>query len=169
MAHDPVEIVDWTEYYKVTRSLCREVRTKEEYGALAAAQLVLLVSAQSAVLSSQLQLVDFQFFVHQTRLTADAQGEKNALEAIAVIEVAQTTLQTEAERLMSWSETMALDARINLRSVTPRDFPRRVLRTWCNDSFRETQRRVQHSLDVLLAQNFEISNISFDQFRPPID
>ncbi len=155
--------IDWAEYDAMSRSVCRAVRTKEEYGALAAAQLVLMAHAQVAVVTSQERLSHLGWLAHHALEGADAGVERNALAAVATIEFAQEALRAEQAFLGEWTDRMEFEARTYLRAVTPRNFPRRSLRLRCNDAFRETRRRVQHTVDLLLAQNAAVSTVLADR------
>jgi len=165
LAQDANTAIDWTEYDRMSRTLCRGAQTREEYGALAAAQLVLVASAQLAVSSSQSQLLGLGWTVQESRLRADAQQEADALASAATIDAAQGALRTEAVSLGQWSDAMALEVSVSMRPPTSGDVPRGVLRARCNESFLETRLRVQHTVDLLLAQGAVVSNIPLDRSR----
>ena len=146
LAQDANKTVDWTEYDEMARSACRAVKTRQDYGALAAAQTVLVGYAQVAVSGSQMKLMELLLAVHSPS-------------ASATIESAQVALGAQGELLTEWADFLALEAYVHLGSETPRAFSRRVLRRRCLDSFIGTRVLAEETIDLLLAQDEAIPRI----------
>lgn len=149
-AQDEPEAIDWTEYDEMARTTCRAVKTTQDYGALAAAQIVLVGHAQVAVLGSQMKLAELQ-------LTGRSPS------ASATIESARVALGAQGELLTEWAGFLALEAYASPGSETPRTLSRRVLRRRCLSSFVGTRNHAQETIDLLFAQGEAISLISLGE------
>ncbi len=169
-AHDSTAalMVDWTEYNQATRKLCRTVHTKEEYGATLLAQLIFITNAEIALVSGQTHLFEIRRQVHVSRVASGFSHEEEALKADASITLSIDVLVQELERIEAMKAKMEREMQLNSRSVTPRGFPRRVLRDWCNDSFDHTRIQMQHAIDVLVSQDKTTSTIPLASLSTPL-
>ncbi len=170
LAKEPVisQQVDWHEYNQVTRKLCKTVRTKEEYGATLLAQLIFITNAEIALVSGQMHLSEIRRQVHVSRVASGFSHEVEALKADAIITLSLEALLQELERIEAMKLKMEREMQLNSRSATPRGFPRRVLRDWCNDSFGNTRDYMQHALYVLVSQDTTISTIPLASLFTPL-
>lgn len=149
---------DWSVYDRLTRRACRQVDTKQEYGALLYAQLVLMSEGQLALIASEMHVVELR---RRSMSTGDVDGD---------VLLVLRALQTERERIEERIAAMEREARMNARAVTPRNFPVRFLRRRCRDSFADTRDDMRRTLAVLYAQDAELSQIPLvDPFSPPPD
>ncbi|MBI4256826.1 hypothetical protein HY626_02090 [Candidatus Uhrbacteria bacterium] len=155
--------VDWTEYEKISRAVCQQVKTRQAYGGLVMAQLMLVTEAQLTVISSQIKLDGMAHDVQTMIVGSEFERDGLARSILETILSARTALGEEGGRLDRLMEEMQLDIRISARSVTPPGYPLRVLRRRCRQSFDATKEAVQRTLDVLLEQNEGLVRMPVDR------